>query len=108
MSRGDLHVCYSVKDNCYNWYDSYGMICVHCGCCSKDPLKRATARLKLCKEQLEKEYNFDMWDDNPTGRAIQEMNIKLNIQYFKRRIRYYEARVKKLKGIKKDGSNISD
>lgn len=27
---------FEVSDNCWNFNDSYGMICVRCGCCSED------------------------------------------------------------------------
>ena len=47
----------SIKD-CYAPEWSYGEICVGCGCCSKDPIVRATARLRYHEIQLEEEKNF--------------------------------------------------
>ena len=88
-----MHISYSVKKKCWNSYDSYGEICVHCGCCSADPLERAKARLAICEEQLEERQKFDVLDDDPKWREVQEKNVKSDIRYFKRRIRYYRQRV---------------
>ena len=48
-----LHVCMAAKENCYNTYDSYGEICVHCGCCSEDEIERAKARVALADRMIE-------------------------------------------------------
>ena len=92
------HVCYSVMKNCWNGIDSFGEICVGCGCCSDDPLKRAKARLEVSKVHLEECENFNMWDDDPEWRKEQEKNIRSSKRYFKRRIRYYTKRLKELEG----------
>jgi len=91
-----MHICYQVKKNCWNFYDSFGEICVGCGCCSDNPVKRAEARLELSKRLLEEREHFDMWDENPEWRKIQEKNVEADKRYFKKRIRYYTRRLKEL------------
>ena len=91
-----IHICTAVKENCWNLYDSYGEICVHCGCCAADPLERAKARLDVLKERLEEREHFNMWDEDPAWRARQEQNIKIDKRIFKRQIRYYIKRIQEL------------
>ena len=86
-----------ITDKCWNIYDSYGEICVHCGCCSKDPVKRANARYELCLERIAHLNAFDGWDKDPEIRALQERNIKHDLKYFNERLRYYKKRLKELK-----------
>lgn len=94
-----IHICYQVKKKCWNFYDSYGEICVGCGCCSPNQLERAKARLALCERQLKEQYEFDGWFEDL--KELQEKNIKANIRYFKRQIRYYKKRVDMLTLMKK-------
>ena len=91
-----VHICRGVKKNCWNPYDSYGEICVGCGCCSDDPLERAKARLAVSEEHLQRDIEFDQWSDDPEWRAIQEKNRKANIKYNRRRVYYYRKRMKDL------------
>lgn len=98
MDRGKrvmmgLHVCYSIKDNCWNFYDSYGEICVHCGCCDKDPLKRAENRKKVLERWL------DHWQVVLFTEVLDEVqteNVKTNIRLLKSELRYYKKRLEKL------------
>lgn len=92
-----VHIDFAVRENCWNLYDSYGQICVGCGCCSSDPNVRAESRLRVCKRMLQEQYDFDDWDEDVGWKETQQKNIRLNIQYFKRRVRYYEKRLKELK-----------
>lgn len=92
-----VHIDWAVRENCWNLYDSYGQICVGCGCCSSDPKVRAESRLRVCKRMLQEQYDFDDWDEDEGWKETQQKNIRLNIQYFKRRVRYYEKRLKELK-----------
>lgn len=78
----ELHVCFGVKKSCWNLYDSYGEICVHCGCCSDDPMVRATSRLRVAQQQLQEQLDFNDWDDDPKWKAVQEKNVRSNIQIF--------------------------
>ena len=79
---------------CWNLYESFGEICVHCGCCSKDPLERSRARLRLLKDLLANRKSFDDWSDDPEMAKLQQENIRRDIRTYKRRIRYYEDKVK--------------
>lgn len=92
-----VFIDYSVNDDCYNPYESYGEICIGCGCCSKDPKERAEARLELYQRQLDRVENFNNWFDDPKIRAIQEKNIKIDTKIYKKRIRYYKKRLKEIK-----------
>lgn len=93
-----MHCCCAAADDCINHW-SYGEICVHCGCCSRNPnYKDRTRRtIKYYKECLEEEKNFNWWDENPIWRKIQERNVELNILYCKRKIRKYKKILRTLK-----------
>lgn len=83
-------ICFPTLKNCYATSLSYGEICVGCNCCgafNKD--KRGLARLHYNQEQLYKNLNFKDWCDVPELRAIQEANVKRNIKYYRRQVRYY-------------------
>lgn len=86
------------KVNCYAVMWSWGLICVHCGCCSKDPLTRTRARIRYNEELLKEREEFDAWVDDPEGRAIQEQVIETDIRYFKRRLYRLRRRLKELEG----------
>ena len=88
------HISFQVGSRCWNLHDSFGEICVHCGCCSSDKTTRRKARLEVAKRQLQENLSFDRWDDDPKWRAIQEKNVKSNIRYWRRRVRYYEKALK--------------
>ncbi len=90
------HICVGVSRVCYNLHDSYGMICVGCGCCSSDKQRRITARLKLNRRKLKEEQEFDRWADDPETRALQEKNVAENIAFFEKEIAKYEAELAKL------------
>jgi hypothetical protein len=80
-------ICFSVREDCIN-PDSYGEICVGCGCCSKDKTIRYPARLKLYTELLEHDLSFNNWIKG--CKRIQKRNRKLDIAYNKRRIAIYK------------------
>ena len=94
----NIHFSESVGKNCYNLWQSYGAICVHCGCCSDDEIKRTEARIKLHEELLEHDKNFDNWFDDL--RELQEENIRKNIEWGERKIKEYKQKLAKLKGEK--------
>lgn len=82
---------FAAKENCYALLWSYGEICVGCGCCSKDPITRLSARIKYCESELEDNKNFSGWyEDDVELKALQERNVAKNIKYF-------EAELKRLK-----------
>lgn len=82
-----------VRDECWNLYDSYGAICVHCGCCSKDPKVRYSGRVACIKAWLEEQEAFDRWDDDPELMKIQKLNRRKNIDRLKRQLRYYSKKL---------------
>ena len=84
-------------DNCWNPYDSYGEICVGCGCCSKDKTTRYKARYELCRRIIEDPVSFDGWFDEPELRDLQERNIATDLKHFRRRMAYYKKRLKELR-----------
>lgn len=114
------HLCHAVNKKCYNPWDTYGEICIHCGCCSKDVAKRQQARLALHKRLLKddaerlkgylkakktgprayKKYGASFkWIDD------QIKNAAANVSWNKKRIKYYEIAIAKRKarekGVKK-------
>ena len=80
-------ICFAVTKDCIN-PDSYGMICVGCGCCSKDKSIRYKARLSMYQDHLERELNFNNWIKGYI--RVQRKNRKLNITYCKRRVAIYK------------------
>lgn len=89
---------YSESTDCVN-PESYGEICIMCGCCSINPDYRDRTIRKIClyKYMINKERNFDMWDEDTELRKNHERNVKLNILYFKREIRKCRKVLKCLK-----------
>lgn len=93
-----MFVDYEVSENCIN-HLSYGEICVKCGCCDRNPnyRSRVVNTLRYYKDCLNEEKNFELWDENEYWRKIQEENIKMNILYYKRKIRMYKKICRTLK-----------
>ena len=89
---------YSESTDCVN-PESYEGKCVMYGCCSINPDYRDRTIRKIClyKYMINKERNFDMWDEDTELRKNQERNVKLNILYFKREIRKCRKVLKCLK-----------
>lgn len=88
------HVCFSVAENCQNFYDSYGEICVHCNCCGRiDPNTKLQCQLELNKRLLEEEQEFNGWSDCPEVNDLQHKNVADNIEYFKRKIKGIEEAI---------------
>lgn len=80
-----------VSGKCIN-IDSYGEICLNCGCCDrnknyKDMIRR---RIQMYRKRLKDEYDFPIRDE------FQKRIIKANIKYFKRKIRLYKKIMKTL------------
>lgn len=88
-------VDYATSVDCWNPHESYGEICVGCGCCSKDKTTRYKARYELCQRMIEELVSFDGWFDDPEVRALQEQNIKTDLKYFRGRMRYYKKMMKR-------------
>lgn len=82
-----------VNKNCWNVYESYGEICIRCGCCSKEKNIRYESRLKVLNRLLCAELDFDFWSEDEGVRALQKETVKRNIKSLKRAIRYYENKL---------------
>ena len=85
-------MCMSASAGCIN-IDSYGVICVHCGCCEKyNPnfKDRTEKQIKYYKEQLERQYNFNEFDENEKFAEIQRNNIKDHIVFYTEKIKELE------------------
>lgn len=87
-----IFVDFGKRKNCWNVFETM-YTCIGCGCCSKDKQTRYQNRIRVLKRLLKEQYEFNQWDDTAEGRAIQQKNIKFNIRYFKRKLRYYEKQV---------------
>ena len=80
-----------VRDNCWNLYDSYGQICVHCGCCSNDKKTRYNARIKVIEGWIWQQENWYKPDE--TWEDYQINNRREKLRNWKRQLRYYKRRV---------------
>ena len=89
-------LCVGVKKGCIN-PDTYGEICVGCGCCSTDKSVRYPARLRLYQDLLERHLNFNHWIKG--WRRIQKRNNKAGITYCKRRISIYKRLASQVKPL---------
>ena len=92
----ELMIDYAVSNRCWNPYESYGEICVGCGCCSKDKVTRYKARYELCRRIIEDLVSFDGWFDEPELRDLQERNIATDLKHFRRCMAYYKKRLEEL------------
>ena len=68
------------------------MICVQCNACGRiNPERQREDALRIWREKLERELNFNQWHNDPEIRALQERNRQANIEYFKAKIAELEA-----------------
>lgn len=69
--------------------DSYGEICVQCGCYDKNHNYRVRIikQIRIYKEFLHEKYLFDDWSEDEQMATIQKRNVENDILYFKRKIR---------------------
>lgn len=88
----NIYIDVACNKNCWNFLDSYGEICIGCRCCSKDKKIRYESRIRCLERWLEEKLNFDMWIDGLED--LQRKNIKSDISYFKRKLRYYRHKLK--------------
>lgn len=96
VGNATVHISYATSKKCWNGLDSYGEICVHCGCCSKNPIERAKNRLRVAKRHLQEQLDFKDWDSDPKLRKWQEHCQKSWIRHFKKQVKYYTKRVKEV------------
>lgn len=93
----DLHISCSITEDCWNLEAWAFGICHHCGCCSKDKRKRYESRILLLEKRLEDLRSFELWDESPERRSLQEKNIASSIKRIKRKLRYYMEKVNAMK-----------
>lgn len=79
-------VCESVIENCQNFYDSYGEICVGCNCCGRfgtDTMWQARYELavRMLRDDVEK-LTDEYFQSN-----LQQQNICSNISYWSERLK---------------------
>ena len=96
------YIDFAVQKNCWNLIDSYGMLCVGCGCCLKDKRKRYKNRIIVLERWLAEQENFDGWIEG--SEELQKENIKSNIRCFKRQLHYYRKRLEQLTQTDGDGN----
>lgn len=85
------HIAVQVTDRCWNLIDSYGEICIHCGCCSKDKKTRYASRIAVLERRIDEQEHFDRWSNDPEMKALQERNIRSNLKHFRWKLRYYKG-----------------
>ena len=54
--------------------------------------------IRYLNEELKEREHFDLWDDDPELRQLQEKNVRFDIRWFKRKIRYYTKKLRELEG----------
>ena len=82
-------MCTPISVNCIN-INSYGSICVNCGCClDKNPniKNRIKKQIEYCKEELKKAYNFDYYSEDKNITTYQKKKVKLKVIHLKDNIR---------------------
>lgn len=102
-------VDFAASKRCYAVMWSYGEICVGCNCCGRQEkgLKMWEDRLNYHKEELKRHLNFNQWAAGyPEMIEKQKENIKINIDYENRKIRYCKKTIKKLSLIFNYEKNI--
>ena len=93
----DVHITFSARKDCFNVYESYGEICVGCGCCSNDKIKRTKARLELYERMLDDEKRFDNWFfDDPDIFALQKKNHEINLIHYEKKVEHYKKMLQEL------------
>ena len=101
-----MHICFSVKKNCWNLKALCNGTCYGCGCCADDKRERYENRIKYLTEELEHEKKFDNWlDDDPEVKALQEENLKISISQIKSQLNYYSKKIRQLKQEERHDQN---
>lgn len=80
------------RSDCWNLYDSYGVTCVHCGCCSPDKNVRYKARVDRITALIEEQEAIDKWNDDPNVRQLQKRNRAITLWRLRQQLRYYRRK----------------
>lgn len=91
----NVHISWAVRPDCYNMMASCYGTCYGCGCCTKQIPDRWINRIRYLEEELEEQEHFDLWDDDPELRALQERNVKENIRFLHRRLAIYKGKLER-------------
>lgn len=83
-----------VRNECWNLYDSYGEICVHCGCCAKDMVTRYKARIEAIKGWIWQQENWYKPDE--TWEEYQHENRRKKMRHWRQQLRYYEKKLERM------------
>ena len=79
-------ICKSVMENCQNFYDSYGEICVGCNCCGRiDTDTMWQARYEMAITRLSE--NIEHLTSEHCQSNLQQKNICSNISYWSERLK---------------------
>ena len=81
-------ICVGISKKCVNPLESYGEICVGCGCCSDNKSIRYPARLALWERELDRCLNFNNWRKGHI--KLQRRNRKADMKYCRRRVGRYK------------------
>ena len=81
------------RNECWNLYDSYGEICVHCGCCAKDKVTRYKARIEAIKGWIWQQENWYKPDE--TWEEYQHENRRKKMRHWRQQLRYYEKKLER-------------
>jgi len=90
---------FQARKDCYNPYESFGEICVGCGCCSDDPEEKFKARIALADRMIEELSNIGDYD---SLHPIQIRNIKKGLSKWEKRRTKFQKKLKELQEGKKN------
>lgn len=95
-----MYACEPVKENCWNFYESYGEICVHCGCCSDNLRERYEERIRVLKWQIENNKQF-LEDQKDRANVSPDYywcrNARSSVRYCKSEIKHYRKLLSRLR-----------
>lgn len=93
---------FQARKDCYNQYESFGEICVGCGCCSDDPEERYKARIALADRMIEELEKWSNAGDYISLLPIQIRNIKKGLSKWEKRRTKFQKKLKELQEGKKN------
>ena len=91
-----VHIDRGISKNCKNLIDSYGEICVGCGCCSEDPHIALTSQISVEARHLQERFAFAYYDDDEELAKIQRENVKSDIRDYMKELEDLVAQLEKL------------
>lgn len=99
-----VYITWAKSERCWNHYQTV-YACIGCNCCATDKKLRYESRLRVMRELLQEQYEFDAWAYGyPEIMALQKRNINANIRYFKKKIRHLKRRLQHYRKKPKGGA----